>query len=172
MCAAQGSSFWGNTNSQRGRLPSKPWNTTCCGGSGMHCTPSRGVCFQKKFTSVGTRLCSNLYVTQVGASSQDKFEVIALIFQYWTHGSHPPREAMRPIVPITTEPVVTQHMEQHDDPVQTEAMLAIWAELCKQVPDVADPEREVDAPELCESCNRNPMCEYTPPECLSCYREH
>jgi hypothetical protein len=41
------------------------------------------------------------------ASSQDKFEVIALIFQYWTHGSHPPRAAMRPIVPITTEPVVT-----------------------------------------------------------------
>ena len=106
------------------------------------------------------------------ASSQDKFEVIELIFQYWTHGSHPPRAAMRPIVPITTEPVVTQHMEQHADPVQTEAMLAIWAELCEQVPDVADVESEVDDPELCHSCNRNPMSEYTPPECLSCYDEH
>ena len=139
----------------------------------MHCTPSRSVCFQKKFTAVVTGFCPNLYITKVGALVRtNSIEVIALIFQYWTHGSHPPRAAMRPSVPITTEPVVAQYMEQHDDPEPTEAMLAIWAELCQRVPEVADSESEEDDRDLCHSCRQNPMCEYTPPACLSCYREH
>ena len=100
-------------------------------------------------------------------SDKIKLEVIALIFQYWTHGSHPPPAAMRP-----TGPVVAQHMEQHVDPEPTKVLLEIWTELCQRVPEVADPESEVDDPELCHSCNRNPMSEYTPPECLSCYDEH
>jgi hypothetical protein len=105
-------------------------------------------------------------------SDQIKLEVIALIFQYWTHGSHPPPEALRRIVPTTTGPVVAQYVVQHVDPEPTEVMLEIWAQLCERVPDVADPESEVDDPELCHSCNRHPVCEYTPPECLSCYDEH
>ncbi len=104
--------------------------------------------------------------------SQEKIEVIALIFQYWTHGSHPPRAAMRPIVPITTEPDVATSMEQEVDPEHTEAMLAIVAELCQRMPEVADSECEEDDGDLCHSCRQNPMCEYTHPECLSCYREH
>ena len=105
-------------------------------------------------------------------SDKIKLEVIALIFQYWTHGSQPPPGAMRPIVPTTTGPDDAQVTEPHVDPEPTEVMLEIWAQLCQRVPEVADPESEVDDPELCHSCNRNPMSEYTPPECLSCYDEH
>ena len=128
--------------------------------------------FPEEVYSRRNRILSELVHHKGWGSSQNKFEVIALIFQYWTHGSHPPRAAMRPIVPITTEPVVAQYMEQHDDPEPTEAMLAIWAELCQRVPEVADSESEEDDRDLCHSCRQNPMCEYTPPECLSCYREH
>ena len=128
--------------------------------------------FPEEVYSRRNQILSELVDYKGWSSAQNKFEVIALIFQYWTHGSHPPPAAMRPMVPLTTGPVVAQYMEQHVDPEPTEVMLAIWAELCKQVPDVADPESEVDDPELCHSCNRNPMSEYTPPECLSCYDEH
>ena len=62
-------------------------------------------------------------------SSQDKFEVMALNFQCWSHGSHPPRGAMQPIVPITTQPDVIETVEQDVDPRTTEAMLAIFGEL-------------------------------------------
>ena len=79
---------------------------------------------------------------------------------------------MQPIVPITTQPDVIETVEQDVDPRKTEAMLAILAELCQRVPEVADSESDEDDGDLCHSCRQNPMCEYTPPECLSCYREH
>lgn len=128
--------------------------------------------FPEEVYSRRNKILSELVDYKGWGSDQNKFEVIALIFQYWTHGSHPPRAARRPNVPITTEPVVAQYMEQHDDPEHTEAMLAIWAELCQRVPEVADSESDEDDVELCHSCMRNPMSEYTPPECLSCYDEH
>jgi hypothetical protein len=128
--------------------------------------------FPEEVYSRRNKILSELVHHKGWDSDHNKFEVIALIFQYWTHGSHPPPGAMRRIVPITTGPDVAQVMEQHVDPEPTEVMLEIWAQLCQRVPEVADPESEVDDPELCHSCNRNPMSEYTPPECLSCYDEH
>ncbi len=105
-------------------------------------------------------------------SSQDKLEVIALIFQYWSHGSHPPRGAMQPIVPITTQPDVVETVEQDVDPRKTEAMLAIFEELVHRVPEVSESECEEDDGDMCHSCRQSPMCEWTPPECFACYREH
>ena len=123
--------------------------------------------FPEEVYSRRNKILSELVHHKGWDSDHNKFEVIALIFQYWTHGSHPPPAAMRP-----TGPVVAQYMEQHVDPEPTEVMLEIWAELRQRVPEVADSESDEDDVELCHSCMRNPMSEYTPPECLTCYDEH
>ena len=49
-------------------------------------------------------------------SSQDKYEVIALIFKYRSHGSHPARNAMRRIVSITAQPDGVETVDQDVDP--------------------------------------------------------
>ena len=128
--------------------------------------------FPEEVYSRRNKILSELVHHKGWGSDQNKFEVIALIFQYWTHGSHPPPGAMRPIVPTTTGPDDAQVTEPHVDPEPTEVMLEMWAELCQRVPEVADSESDEDDGDLCHSCRQHPMSEYTPPECLSCYREH
>ena len=113
--------------------------------------------FPEEVYSRRNKILSELVHHKGWDSDHNKFEVIALIFQYWTHGSHPPPAPMRP-----TGPVVAQYMEQHVDPEPTEVMLEIWAQLCQRVPEVADSESDEDDVELCHSCMRNPMSEYTP----------
>ena len=105
-------------------------------------------------------------------SSQDKYEVIALIFKYWSHGSHPARNAMRRIVSITAQPDGVETVDQDVDPGETEVVLAIFEQLRARVPDVSESAYDDVDDDVCHSCNQNAICEWTPPECFACYSEH
>ena len=117
-------------------------------------------------------ILKELVQSRAWASSQDKYEVISLIIRYWGHGSHPPRNALRPLVPITEPQGDVEHVDQHIDAGDVAALSAIFEDLCVRVPDVSENDCEDHDVEMCHSCNRNPMCEWTPPECEACYNEH
>ena len=118
------------------------------------------------------QILADLVHYRAWVSSQDKYEVIALIVSYWSHGSHPPRNAMRPLVPITAQPDVVEYVEPYADPGESAVLLAIFEELRHRVPAVSESECEDHDEDMCHSCNRNPMSEMTPPECFACYSEH
>ena len=105
-------------------------------------------------------------------SSQDKYEVIASIVQYWSHGSHPERNAMVRIVSTTAQLDDVENVEQVVVPGETQVDLAIFEQLRDRVPNVSESAWDDVDDDMCITCSQNAMCEYTSPECYACYNEH
>ena len=105
----------------------------------------------------------NMKKQQNNKNKPNKNEVLALIFQYWSHGSHPPRGALR---------LWSSYVDEQPDAGRIAATRAIFEQLSHRVPNVSESDGEEYDANLCHSCEQRPMCERTEPECEACYSEH
>ena len=106
-------------------------------------------------------------------SVQQKYEVVAMIMTYWSHGSQPVRGQQldsRTNIPLSEVDASQRDRLAQADTPGMEAVLNRIASILS-VSDGPDT-RQSGSEELFESCETNPVFAGTYPECLSCYQEH
>ena len=91
-----------------------------------------------------------------------------MIFQYWSHGAHPPRVALR----LWRVGWNDRYVDEQPDAGQIEAARAIFEQLSHRVPNVSESDGKEYGANLCHSCEQRPICEWTEPECEECYSEN